>query len=88
MEYGTPMGKFENSANSLLCTIFLNAKLCVISWIARNKFWFAVLQKIMQGKTRVGYIALLFLFVGVFGGSYPPITYAVRKNFQLHADSL
>jgi len=41
-QYGIPMGKFANMANALLGFIPLNARLCVISWIARNKFWFAV----------------------------------------------
>lgn len=41
-QYGIPMGKFANIANALLGFIPLNARLCVISWIARNKFWFAV----------------------------------------------
>jgi hypothetical protein len=41
-QYGIPMGKFANIASTLLNFIPLNARLCVISWIARNKFWFAV----------------------------------------------
>jgi len=41
-QYGIPMGKLANIANTLFDFIPLNARLCVISWIARNKFWFAV----------------------------------------------
>lgn len=41
-QYGIPMGRLANIANALLGFMPLNARLCVISWIARNKFWFAV----------------------------------------------
>jgi hypothetical protein len=40
--YGIPIGRFANTARALFMAGFLNAKLCEISWIARNKFWFAV----------------------------------------------
>nr|POE97283.1 hypothetical protein CFP56_76623 [Quercus suber] len=37
-----PIGRFATMARSLLANGDLNAKLCVISWIARKRFWFAV----------------------------------------------
>jgi hypothetical protein len=41
-QYGTPMGRFANRASVLFARMPLNARLCVISWIARNRLWFAV----------------------------------------------
>src|ERR1700733_6695789 len=41
-EYGTPIGKFAKMASALLALTPLNARLCVISWIAKKRFWFAV----------------------------------------------
>lgn len=40
--YGIPIGRFAKTANILLTMPDLNARLCEISWIAKNKFWFAV----------------------------------------------
>jgi hypothetical protein len=40
--YGIPIGRFANTAKILFATPDLNARLCDISWIARNRFWFAV----------------------------------------------
>jgi hypothetical protein len=40
--YGTPIGRFANMAINLFALGLLNARLCDISWIARNRFWFAV----------------------------------------------
>ena len=40
--YGMPMGKFAKMASSLLGATRWKARLCVISWMARNKLWFAV----------------------------------------------
>ena len=36
-EYGTPIGKSAKIANTLLALTPLNARLCVISWMARNR---------------------------------------------------
>jgi hypothetical protein len=36
------MGRFAKRARALLARMPRNARLCVISWIARNRFWFAV----------------------------------------------
>jgi hypothetical protein len=41
-EYGIPMGKFAKMASALLALTPLNARLCVISWIAKKRLWFAV----------------------------------------------
>lgn len=41
-EYGIPIGRLANTASALFSPAFLNARLWLISWIARNKFWFAV----------------------------------------------
>ena len=41
-EYGIPIGRLANTANALFNSAFLNARLWLISWIARNRFWFAV----------------------------------------------
>lgn len=43
--YGIPMGKLATMANSLLAIALLKARLCEISWMARNRFWFAVAPK-------------------------------------------
>jgi hypothetical protein len=40
--YGTPMGKLANMAKNRLAKADRNARLWEISWIARNRFWFAV----------------------------------------------
>ena len=40
--YGTAIGRFAKMANSRLAMGDLKARLCEISWMARNKFWFAV----------------------------------------------
>jgi hypothetical protein len=40
--YGIPIGRFANTAKALFIAGLLKAKLCEISWIARNKFWLAV----------------------------------------------
>lgn len=40
--YGIPMGKLAKIASDLFAQMLLNAKLCVISWIARKRLWFAV----------------------------------------------
>lgn len=40
--YGIPIGRFANTAKTLFASGFLKARLCEISWMARNRFWFAV----------------------------------------------
>lgn len=40
--YGSPIGRLAMIANSRLAIAERKAKLCEISWIARNRFWFAV----------------------------------------------
>lgn len=40
--YGMPIGRFAKIANSLFASPDLKARLCDISCIARNRFWFAV----------------------------------------------
>ena len=40
--YGMPMGKFAKIASSLFGATRRKARLCVISWMARNRLWFAV----------------------------------------------
>ncbi len=40
--YGTPMGRLAKTANSRFANGALKARLWDISWMARNRFWFAV----------------------------------------------
>ncbi len=40
--YGTPMGRLAKTANSRFANAALKARLWDISWMARNRFWFAV----------------------------------------------
>lgn len=40
--YGTPMGRFAKIATSRFASGDRKARLCEISWMARNRFWFAV----------------------------------------------
>ena len=40
--YGTPIGRFANMAINLFASGLRNARLCDISWMARNRFWLAV----------------------------------------------
>lgn len=37
-----PIGRFAKMATRRLWSGFLKARLCEISWIARNRLWFAV----------------------------------------------
>lgn len=41
-EYGIPIGILANTASARFSSAFLNARLWLISWMARNRFWFAV----------------------------------------------
>lgn len=40
--YGSPIGRLAKMASNRLAIGERKAKLCEISWIARNRFWFAV----------------------------------------------
>lgn len=41
-EYGNPMGRLANIANSRFAIGLLNARLWEISWMAKKRFWLAV----------------------------------------------
>jgi hypothetical protein len=41
-EYGIPIGQLAIIARILFFFTPLKARLCVISWIAKNRLWFAV----------------------------------------------
>lgn len=40
--YGSPMGRFAKIASKRLAKADRNARLCEISWMARNRFWLQV----------------------------------------------
>lgn len=52
--YGIPIGKLAIIANTLLAMGDLKARLCEISWMAKNRFWLAV-APITYAVTRKGH---------------------------------
>lgn len=48
--YAIPIGRFATIARALFAFALLNARLWEISWIAKNKFWFAVAPTIYAVK--------------------------------------
>ena len=53
-QYGIPMGKFANTAKALLAQIPLNARLCVISCMAKKRLWLSVPPRAYAQNTKRG----------------------------------
>ena len=59
-EYGMPIGKFANTASALFARTLRKARLCVISWIARNRLWLAVPPIMYAQRRKMGESGLVF----------------------------
>jgi hypothetical protein len=61
-ESGIPIGRLAKIASSLLGMILLNARLCMISWIAKKILWFAVLPIVYVQRMKVNESAAYLIF--------------------------
>jgi hypothetical protein len=81
--YGMPIGRFAKTANTLFASGFLNARLWEISWIARNRFWFAVAPMMYAVRKKVhekNGVSLRRYAQSTWRATTPVTTYLVRGS--------